>query len=208
MRRQTITGGGRECRMFTTHLALTEVDTTLGFTHMSGRACPYGVYASRYFFMEGFAEGLFDKSIKEAAAGLPLLIFHDDRTWPIGHATEWQSTPDGLDGVWALDDSAEAQRAAKLAKAGHLPYMSVGYIPLQSTWEFSESEDWDPSDSTTLDRCLRTEARLLETSTVSVPHFKEAEIKLVRSAETTTRPQRHAEPYPNLARWRKIRSSL
>lgn len=205
-RRETRTGGGREGRLFATQLALTDVDTS--FTHLAGRACPYDVYASRYWFQEGFAAGLFEKSIKEAAAGLPLLMFHDDRTWPIGHATEWHSTDDGLDGVWRLDGGADAQRAAQLAKDGHLPYMSVGYVPLRSTWELSDEDEWDPSDVSTLDKVTRVEARLVETSVVSTPHFKEAEITLVRSAEQTGRARRHTDPYPALGRWRRIRSTL
>lgn len=204
MTRRTITGGEREGRLFTTTLQLEQADTDAGFTMMEGRACPYGSWTTRWFFRESFAPGLFDKSIKEAAQALPLLLFHDAASWPIGHASEWKSKDDGLWGVWALDDSAEAQRAAKMAKAGHLAYLSVGYDPILSEWELTDREEWNLDDATTLDRVTRVEARLVETSSVSTPAFKEAEVTLVRSAG---RLARH-DPRPNLAHWRTWRTSI
>jgi len=206
--RRMVKGGGREGRIFTASLMLSDVDTTAGYTMMEGRACPYNVFTTRWWFMEQFAAGLFDKSIKESAAALPLLIFHDDMTWPIGHASEWRSDADGLYGVWKLDSSAEAQRAARMAKEGHLSYLSVGYQPVLSDWEMTELDDWDPDDVATLDKVTRREARLVETSVVSTPAFKDAEIQLVRSAEQGSRPRRHAEAYPKLAVWRDWRSTI
>jgi HK97 family phage prohead protease len=206
--RRMVKGGGREGRIFTASLALSEVDTTAGFTMMEGRACPYGVFTTRWWFQESFAAGLFDKSIKEAAAALPLLIFHDDMTWPIGHASEWRSEADGLYGVWKLDSSTEAQRAARMAQEGHLPYLSVGYQPILSDWELTELDNWDPDDVATLDKVTRREARLVETSVVATPAFKDAEIQLVRSTEQTTRARRHADPHPKLTGWRNWRSTI
>jgi HK97 family phage prohead protease len=194
--------------LFTAALKLTEVDTTAGYSHMEGRACPYGVFTNRGWFLESFGDGLFDKSIKEAAAALPLLLWHDGQTWPIGSATEWKSTTgDGLWGVWKLDGSADAQRAGQLAKDGHLAYLSVGYMPMRSTWTMSDVDAWDPADAETLDRVVRDEARLVETSVLSTPAFNSAQITLVRSAERTSRPQR-AERRPVLAEWKAWRSNI
>lgn len=201
-------GGGTERRLYAAALAVSDVEANAGYTKLAGRACPYGEFATRWFFQEAFAPGLFDKSINEAAAGLPLLAFHDDLTWPIGHATEWKSEADGLHGVWALDDSDEAQRAAKLAAAGHLAYLSVGYQPILSQWELTSEDAWDPDDAATLDKVTRIEARLLETSTVPVPLFRQAEITMVSSAERTHRGRRHADERSELARWRRWRSSI
>lgn len=206
--RRTITGGGREGRIFTAQLRLAEVDTTAGYTMMQGRACPYGEIGHRWFFNETFAAGLFERSIKEAAASLPLLLFHDQMTFPIGSATEWKSEPDGLYGTWKLDGSADAQRAAQLAADGHLPYMSVGYEPLRSEWEFADIDDWDPDDVATLDLCTRTEARLVETSVVSTPLFASASITLVCTRESTSRPRRASREYPQLESWRTWRSTI
>jgi len=205
---QTVRGGGREGRIFATALQLAQVETTPGFTMLAGRAAPYGEWANRLWFMETFDAGLFDKSIKEAAASLPLLIFHDDLTWPIGSSSEWKSEADGLHGVWRLDGSIEAQRAAQLAADGHLPYLSVGYQPVLSRWEMAEDETWDPADVSTLDKVHRVEARLVETSVLSTPAFATAEITLVRSAESTRRPRRTTPYRPGLAEWQAWRSTI
>jgi HK97 family phage prohead protease len=197
----------RERCIFQATMSLTDVDTTRGLTEMVGRAAPYGVWTNRGWFLEAFDPGLFDKSIKEAAAALPLLLWHDGMFWPIGSAAGWDSKPDGLWGTWRLDQSADAQRAAQLAKDGHLAYLSVGYQPIRSAWTMSGEGEWDPDDATTLDRVLRQEARLVETSMVSTPAFANAEITLVRSAETTSRPRR-AVGRPYLESYREWRGTV
>jgi HK97 family phage prohead protease len=205
--RRLVRGGDREGRIFTASFHVAEVDTDrgAGYTELQGRACPYESWTTRWFFRESFAPGLFDKSIKEAARALPLLLFHDAAQWPIGHATEWESKPDGLWGTWRLDSSAEAQRAARMAADGHLPYLSVGYDPVLSEWELTPKDEWNLDDATTLDRCTRIEARLVETSQVSTPAFAEAEVTLVRSGGGV-RPGRPAAP--KLAQWQTWRRSL
>jgi HK97 family phage prohead protease len=197
----------RERCIFRTTVALTDVDTTAGYTMMEGRAAPYGVWTNRGWFLESFGAGLFDKSIKEAAAALPLLLWHDSLFWPIGSATSWKSKDDGLWGTWDLDGSADAQRAGQLAKDGHLGYLSVGYVPLRSGWTMSDDDTWDPDDAETLDRVVRQEARLVETSVVATPAFHNAEITLIRSGEATRRPRRvGARPY--LDQYREWRSTI
>lgn len=203
--RRTVMGGDREGRLFATTLQLAQADTTESLSMMEGRAAPYGAWTTRWGFRESFARGLFDKSIKEASRSLPLLLWHDDATWPIGHATAWDSREDGLWGTWALDDSADAQRAARAARDGHMPYLSVGYQPIVSEWEMTPGEDWDLNDSTTFDKVTRLEARLVETSCVGTPAFAEAEVTLVRSAG---RPARDKLAAPKLAHWRQWRHSL
>ena len=202
--RRMVHGGDREGRLFTSTLRFAEVDRGAGYTEIQGRACPYETWTTRWGYRESFAPGLFDKSIKEAARALPLLLFHDASTWPIGHAVAWDSRDDGLWGTWRLDTSADAQRAAAMAADGHLPYLSVGYDPVLSDWQMTASEDWNIDDVATLDLCTRVEARLVETSTVSTPAFKDAEITLVRSGGSP-RPRRAA---PKLARWQDWRRSL
>lgn len=194
--------------LFTATLKLDQVDTTAGYTYLEGRAAPYGIFTNRGWFLEAFADGLFDKSIKEAAAALPLLLWHDSTFWPIGSSAEWKSiTSDGLYGVWKLDQHADAQRAAQLAKDGHLAYLSVGYMPMRSTWSMSDVDEWDPADASTLDKVVREEARLVETSVLSTPAFNSAQVTLVRSGERSRRPQR-AEKRPHLAEWKDWRASI
>lgn len=208
-RQVNIPGGQRQRQLFTAALQLSDVDTTASFSMMEGRAAPYGEWGNRGWYLESWAAGLFDKSTKEAARNLPLLIFHDDLTWPIGSASKWDSRSDGLWGTWKLDTSSEAQRAAQLAKDGHLTGLSVGYQPELSTWEFSDMDEWDPDDVATLDRVTRHVARLVETSVVATPLMVNAGITLVASAESTHRPRRAArESRPKLAAWRKATATL
>ncbi len=193
--------GATERVIFRAAVALTDVDTTTGYTMLEGRAAPYGVWTNRAWYLEQFAAGLFDKSIKEAAAALPLLLWHDGMFWPIGSSTNWDSRNDGLWGQWRLDQGAEAQRAAQLAKDGHLAYLSVGYQPNRSAWTMAENDTWDPADAETLDKVIREEARLVETSLVSTPAFANAEVTLVRSGEHTNRARRTvARPYADQTR--------
>lgn len=209
MRRATIPGGQRQRQLFTAALQLSDVDTTDSFSMMEGRAAPYGEWGNRGWYLETWAAGLFDKSIKEAARNLPLLIFHDDLTWPIGSASKWDSRSDGLWGTWRLDTSTEAQRAAQLAKDGHLTGLSVGYQPELSTWEYSDVDEWDPDDIGSLDRVTRQVARLVETSVVATPLMVSAGLTLVASAESTHRPRRSArESRPKLAAWKKATANL
>jgi hypothetical protein len=200
----------RERTIFRAALRLSDVDTTDAMTMMEGRAAPYGVWTNRGWFMESFGPGLFDKSIKEAAAALPLLLWHDDQFWPIGSAAKWTSKDDGLWGTWSLDRSADAQRAAQMAKDGHLSYLSVGYQPMRSSWTMTDMEEWDPADAETLDRVTRQEARLVETSLLSTPAFKDAVVTLVRSGERTTRRRRAGEGNgrPLLAEWQRWRATI
>lgn len=194
--------------LFTATLKLAEVDTTRDYRQMVGRAAPYGAWTDRGWFLEQFAAGLFDKSIKEAAAALPLLLWHDQLFWPIGSAAGWDSKPDGLWGTWDLDGSADAQRAAQLAKDGHLTYLSVGYQPIRSSWQMSPEGEWDPDDTETLDRVTREEARLVETSVCSTPAFIDAAITLVRTEVPQRRPRRAGQQRPHLAHWQQWRSSI
>src|SRR5262245_27298281 len=111
------------------------------YTELRGRAVPYAVWTNRGWFMESVRHGTFDKSLDEAAgSGLPLHLFHDSDTFPIGVSTDWDRRKDALYGVWRLDGGEVAQRAAQLAKDGLLGYMSVGHSPIRSEWEFIAPE--------------------------------------------------------------------
>ena len=165
-------------------------------THLEGRAVPYGVWTNRGWFLESIAGGALDKSIVEAAASLPLLLYHDDERHPVGVADKWKSSSKYLDGFWRLDESEEAQEAGRLARDGFLTGLSVGITPIRSDWSMVPAEDWNPDlGEGHMDRVTRTEARLVETSLVSTPAFAAARVKLVHS-ET---PRRFASDRPRLA---------
>ena len=159
-----------------------EAEVNQALTKLSGIAVPYGVRASIGWFEEEFQNGSMAKSIKEAARGLPLLAFHDDRSLPLGVAKEWHEETAGLRGVWKLEEHQQAQTLARMAipdKDGHaaMGYMSIRFHPIRSDWIYAEP------GSNALDYVLRTEARLIETSLVSTPAYAGAKVQWVRTAD-------------------------
>jgi hypothetical protein len=186
---------------------LAQLDTTRGtLSHISGRAVPYGVWTNRGWFLESVAEGSLDKSIEEAASALPLHVFHDDTTWPIGISESWESKKDGLYGAWRLDDSEEAQRAARLARDGFMRWFSISISPIRSEWQYVDEREWDPAKGPDhVDRVTRVEARLLETSLVTTPAFATAQVKLVHSSEPIRAGR---DVRPSLAAWQAWRAQL
>lgn len=179
--------------------------TISGYQFLHGRAVPYNKPANLGYFLEEHEPGSFAKSIKEAAIDLPLLMFHEARTFPIGATDSWDDNDKALDGIWRLDeDSEHAQRTADLVNKGMLSCMSIGFSPIRSEWEFVD--DWEPSRGPEhMDRVIRKESRLLEVSVVSTPAFKEAKIELVRTA---VKPRHKEGATPALDAWRRELESL
>jgi HK97 family phage prohead protease len=221
-----------ESRLYESRVALADVDTTTNLSYLEGRAVPYDtVTDTGWFYFEQWASGALSDSIQAAGGRLPLLTWHDSRTWPIGVGEEWIEAADGLHGVWRLDDSAEAQRAARQARDGFLTGMSISFSPIESHWEANADwEDWDPNDPDTWDVVTRLRARLLETSLTPTPAYADAQVALVRSVEgrhgrarqlgggqrrsgaparsTAPTPAGGASDTPKLTRWKAWRASL
>lgn len=175
-----------------------DMDTKGGFTRLCGRAVPYGEDADIGWYLEQHAPGSLAKSIAEAARDLPLLLFHDGRSFPIGAADEWQDGRTALDGIWRLDHSEDAQRAAQQVDDGLLTGMSIGFQPIRSAWTYVE--DWNPDlGPEHKDRVVRQESRLIETSLVPTGAFVSAATKWVRTAE---RPLQREQARRELAAWR------
>jgi len=160
------------------------------YKYLEGRAVPYDVYADVGFFMEEHRAGSFEKSTKAGTGrALPLLLFHDNRAFPIGKAESWSHDDGGLDGVWKVNESTEAQRAAQAADDGELRGLSIGFQPIVSEWSYVD--DWNPDlGADHIDRVTRVESRLLEVSLTPTPAFDEAAVAAVRTAFTIE--QRHA----------------
>lgn len=179
-----------------------------GVSILEGRAVPYGTpeqVTDEYgTYIETVAPGAFRKSTKEAARALPLMLWHDDRGFPIGRALEWREESDGLYGTWELDSSPRAQEAGRLAREGMFTGLSVGFAPIagRSTVE--------PATRERLARVTHHEARLLEVSMCAVPAYADAGVTLVRTAGRPSAPARRAEEpsAPRLAEWRKWRETL
>ena len=189
-------------------LRLVELDTNAGLSELHGRAVPYGVWTDVGWYEESIRAGAFRKSIRESARSLPLLLWHDNESWPIGVVKSWQDGDDGLDGVWTLDDDERAQRAAKLARDGFLTGLSVGFRPMLtgSHWEFVDEDAWTRGER---DRVERSEARLLETSLTPTPAYAGAAVSLVRSADKPHAEQRRAARRSGeVDHWRSILDEL
>lgn len=174
-----------------------------GHQYLHGRAVPYNDAADIGWYLEEHAPGSFAKSIKEAARGLPLLLMHDNKKFPIGVSSEWDDNDNALDGIWRLDTSEIAQEAARLATPADdgtaiLGYMSIGFVPIRSQWTYVE--DFNPDlGAGHKDTVRRLESRLGETSLVSFPAFKNAAVEFVRTAE---RQRAVEDPTAALKAWR------
>lgn len=180
-----------EARVF--GLELREVETTDSLSMMRGMAVPYGEWANIGWFMESFVAGSLAKSIREAARRLPLNLFHDNRSFPIGSADSWDDEERGLFGTWRLTDEIEAQRAARLALSGDLTGMSIEFSPIRSRW--TEAMDWNPDlGPDHLDKVERLEARLGAVALCQTPAYVSAGVQLVRSADAMQRRQVQGTP--------------
>jgi HK97 family phage prohead protease len=167
-----------------------ETESAAGtFTKMRGLAVPYGAWASIGWFLEQFDRGSLTKSIDEATAAgrdLPLNLFHDNHSWPIGAADDWEETRAGLIGTWRIDDTERAQEAARMADQRLLTGLSIEFSPIRSEWEWAE--DWNPAlGPEHMDRVTRTEARLGAVGLVQTPAYVAAGVEHVRSADRRRR---------------------
>ena len=184
-----------ESRVLPTALELRDVETSRNY--LEGRAVPYGVPTSVGWYTEIVEAGCFAKSIRESARGLPLLLFHDSRNLGAiaGVAESWTEKADGLHGVWRLEQTEEAQQAARMAESGALGYMSVGFQPIRSVTTFTDDPDDDEMTIT------RVEARLLEVSLTPTPAYAEAAVTKVRTAERNQRKARAQQDVEDLRQW-------
>lgn len=151
---------------------------------LSGRAVPYDTWGDVGWFVERHAQDSFKLSTNGGSGKrAPLLLFHNNRSFPIGHAEKW-THDDGLSGVWRLNDSPEAKQASEAARAGDLVGLSVGFMDAAPpTWEYLAWEDWNPDlGPDHKDKVTRNQSRLLEVSLTPTPVFPEAAVTGIRSA--------------------------
>lgn len=182
-------------------LELRDAEVSASGRFLEGRAVPYATWANVGWFMEQHEAGSFARSISEAARELPLLLWHDNRTFPVGVSHEWRDNDAGLDVVWKMDGSDEANRAADLAEQRMLTGLSIGFAPIRSDWEYVPMDEWDPDlGPDHMDKVTRQESRLLEVSLTPTPAFAGAKVKLVRSREH--RKVKDNAGRPRLEAWR------
>jgi len=121
------------------------------------------------------APGAFAASIAERAT--KFLFEHHT---PIGKQLELRETDDGLYGRWSVVDTTAGTDAYKLAKAGVLDSLSIGYIPLE--WEIRDD------GVRVLQKC-----QLYEVSAVSIPANPNAVITDVKSSACAACTAAHRE---------------
>lgn len=176
--------GGRAARRYLDY-AMREVETNAPGRFLEGRAVPYNVWTYTGSYMERIMPGAFAKSIQEAANGLPLLLSHDSRKFPVGVAERWTEQPDGLIGLWRMDeDDDTAMRALAKAGKGMLSSLSVGFVPIEN-WVDDDGGKRDVNNEVTVDDTgmvwvTRRQARLLEVSLTPTPAYAGADVLAVR----------------------------
>lgn len=94
---------------------------------------------------------------------------------PIGKQLELRETEDGLYGRWSVVDTRAGTDAHKLAKAGVLDALSIGYIPVE--WEYRDDGV----------RVLRR-VDLFEVSAVAIPANPNAVITDVKRSDPPAPP--------------------
>ena len=106
---------------------------------------------------------------------LPLLLWHDHQSWPVGKATAWEHTRHGLWGTFELADTPKAALTAGMAADGFQTALSIGFSPVLSEWTYTKQ--WNPNDGPDgMDRVTRRQARLVEVSVVPAGAYPTAQI--------------------------------
>lgn len=181
------------------------------YRYLEGRAVPFDTWTNTGLFMESHAAGSLRQTTSVGAGRtLPLLMFHDHQSFPIGRADSWDNTPEGLDGVWKLNDSPEAQRAAAAAERGELTGLSIGFMPIRSAWDMVGWDAWDPDMGPDhMDKVTRLESRLVEVSLTPTPAYTDAQVAQVRAAGVQIRSALLGDrPHAEVDRWRDIVDGL
>jgi HK97 family phage prohead protease len=193
-----------EVRDYATVLELRETQAVgKPYRYLEGRAVPYDVFADVGWYLEQHRAGSFKRSTTgRSGKNLPLLLFHDNTAFPIGHAEQWQHDAEAMRGVWQLNDSARAQEAARMAENGDLLGLSVGFQDAtRPLWEGLDG--FDPDDPANKPRVTRLESRLVEVSLTPTPAFTGAAVTMVRTRARPPAPRRR-----DADRWRDMVEEL
>lgn len=150
---------------------------------VEGRVVPWNQWADIGLFVERFERGAFTASLAHTP-NIPLLLWHDNRRFPAGHATDWADEPDGLYARFELAPTLVAQEAARSAERGDMVGLSVGFGPIRSTWSYPAK--WAPDHGPDhMDKVTRHEARLHEVSLTPTPAYPGARISRLTSVAWT-----------------------
>lgn len=169
---------------------LRDVDVAPGLKRIRILAVPYDTWTNLGGGVHERVEaGAPDKSVREASRGLPLLLFHNNRSMPIGKSVQWTlDDPKALIGDWELDSDEVSQEAGRKARDGFLSGASIGFQSIRRSVVWSDEDGWDEAVPRTdsMAQITRHEIRLLEVSLTPTPAFADAKVLQVRSSD---RPQ-------------------
>src|SRR3974377_2459961 len=84
------------------------------YRSLSGVGVPYGQPTDVGLLVESFGRGAFTGSLVQRS-NVPLLLWHDNRSFPIGHAFAWDDRHDGLYGQFVLAMTPVAKVAGQQA---------------------------------------------------------------------------------------------
>lgn len=165
----------RHARLQTRTVAvLDKAATAVGVRYIEGRAVPYNEWTDIGGYLEQIAPGAFTKSLK-TKSDLPLLVFHDSKSWPVGVAEKWTEKADGLYGLWRIDvEDPSSAAALHKVEAGLVTGLSIGFLPDPNTDTITTDRD-----GTT--RVTRHAGRLLEVSLVPTPAYVGAQVTKIRA---------------------------
>lgn len=166
----------RHARLQTRTVAvLDRTATAVGVRYIEGRAVPYNEWTDIGGYLERIAPGAFTESLK-TKSDLPLLVFHNQKSWPVGVAEKWTEKTDGLYGLWRIDvEDPTAAEALRKVEAGLVTGLSIGFLPDPNTDTITTDRD-----GTT--RVTRHGGRLLEVSLVPTPAYVGAQVTKIRAA--------------------------
>ena len=157
--------------------------------HLVGIVAPFGALYDAGRYLERFAPTAFDKSIQERGTRIPLLEQHATDRLPIGMATNWQKSREGLVGDFLLARTARGEEARQLALDGMVTGFSVGFVPVRN-----QTEEMDGRKLIT-----RQEVKLDHVGFVRNPAYAEAQLVSVRSYDPDD-----PEQATRLAKWRRL----
>ena len=154
------------------------------YRSLTGRVVPYGDPTDVGLMVESFDRGAFTGSLVQRSSGVPLLLWHDNRSFPIGVSEAWDDRSDGLWAQFRLAMTPVAQVAGQHAADGFMTGMSVGFSPIRSTWKYAP--EWNPNLGVDhMDHVVRHEARLHEVSLTPTPAYDTARVQSVQADSLT-----------------------
>ena len=160
-----------------------------------GVVAPYDTPADIGDYIESFAPGVFARSISvRGERRVPLTEQHQSGNFPIGEATRWEDTTDGLVGHFRLAPTDKGREALDLVRGGFLDGLSVGFRPQKN----------EVSDVGGRRHVTRTVAALDHVGLVHAPAYDTARVLEARNDDDFVFDPDNPAHAPRLARARAL----